>query len=1309
MIGIIPAIRPVGRLLARTAFGPRAEKPNFSCATALLCLAVILTAPACHAAIETRDGAVTLSSPSGDVRFSTANGSILAATPKGATSSVWQSGESGLWAARFADDATLDAARFHATNAVNAFSWKPGPDTNSLALTYISSALTVRITARPKPDGIELAAEITPASQPLLRIDLPGRLRFAPGSVTRFVMPHNGGVGVGAAFNQKFFEPQPNDHPSGWMPTTVGPGGYRAIYGGPLDQRPTHDPPVNLTITDEGRRWLPPAVASRIVAAKAVVNRPPTRAQADTILIDSPNGPYFSGNHLGGNGYLWRIGGGVGKDDVATALTLVSAAVDRLATTAPNGRARIGLVSLMSGPERGNWAEVPIADWRARLSATAARSRGRVTFTELASPQAMLAATRQSDFLCILNPYGEGIPADSDAGLSDVINSIRAYVKAGGNWFEVGGYPFHQVLRPLRYLSYETAYPVAFSDFLHLESRAGTAALYRIQPRTVKQPWNAASQHDAIFIPGSLGCGGDEHGGYCDHAYGTYVRPGETWRPPAVRMTLGTPVYEDLARYCAANGLTRPLAAKLKPDTLARLRRSVLVYLIGPCPDKASALDRLPVPTLIHFADYLRGGFDKQYPDHLPPKPDFGTPEEFRAFFDRAHALGHLISPYTNPTWWCDHPKGPTFEREGDAPLLKTLDGKPHYEKYEKNDGWTITLWHPAVQAANRLTVRQFTREYPVDILFQDQCGARSWLYDTNPASPTPYAYSEGMIAMVDEDSRTVPLGTENGWDRVANYETLLCGMSWGIVPTEHRPSWVRLFKAKYPPETWTIFPLAQAIAHDKTVLLHHDLGQFITNDQVLSWSLGLGYSLSYRLAAAGLAQDVPREWLAWLDRLQKSVCARYIGEPLADFSHDRAPLFAAGGDPRREDDDGVIRATYGPVRIVANLGPVPRTVDAHALAPFGFHASSPGMSAGLLAGTNADGSPSRTAFVTETAKDKADIWVYAPSLCSVAVPSPFSGRVRVMLDGAQPIITDVADSHIALALPAHDEKPRVLPPPSIKDLAPHDWPGPKPAIGIIDLGPGISPASTAIRPADWHAAFEASALAKQHGVTVKTLSRYQDIAAALAAGPQAWFAIINPYGEFIPAPDAGRWRETLDAIRSYVNNGGSWWETAAYPFYQPVYRADGGWKIDHCGPAGAAALTIPVGDGEVNAPPDTLHATEIGRAWLGEALAAKIEKSLSAVNRGVPSTESAPATVLVAGASNGFIGGYRLGGWGYLWRVGGFNPNPDVVVPVAVAATLHQYTHPIAPPLPSGARYLWHAQVHPEPRSLWERLRRRL
>ena len=32
--------------------------------------------------------------------------------------------------------------------------------------------------------------------------------------------------------------------------------------------------------------------------------------------------------------------------------------------------------------------------------------------------------------------------------------------------------------------------------------------------------------------------------------------------------------------------------------------------------------------------------------------------------------------------------------------------------------------------------------------------------------------------------------------------------------------------------------------------MIHHDLGQFVTNRQVLAWTLGLGFSMSYRVHA---------------------------------------------------------------------------------------------------------------------------------------------------------------------------------------------------------------------------------------------------------------------------------------------------------------------------------------------------------------------------------------------------------------------------------------------------------------------------
>lgn len=1249
-----------------------------------------------------------LHTPAGIVVFSPDTGAITAVTPRNATGSVWQSGASGLWSARFADKTMLDASRFHATNSVFRFSWKAGPDKGALTFSYTSIALVVRVIARSCPDGIELDAEVTPAEQALLCLDLPGRLRFDPDTVSRFIFPHKGNSGLGVAFNSRFFERQPEERPFGWKTVVCGPKGCQTLCGGPLVMRDFQAPTVPLTVTPEGKRWLTPVMAARVNAAKVAVNRAPARDQADLVIADSVNGHYLSANRLGGSGGgLWRIGGGVRNEDASIVLDLISAVIEKLAESPATPRIRIGLVALTHGPERGIACEVAVNDWRDRLMAIAARSRGRVTVIELVSPQAMLDAAGNSDFLCILNPYGEAIPAPRDNGLPEILESIRNYVKAGGNWFEVGGYSFYQIFRPNCYLAYAGSYPVVFSDFMHLDSRAGIAALYRVQPRTVKQPWDAAKGVSEIFVPGVLACGADELGGYCDHAFNTYVRPGEVWHAPAVRMTLGIPIYEDLASYCEANRLTRTLAEKISPEVLARLKQSVLLHLGGTCREKTAALDTLPVPTLIHFAEYLRGGFDKQYPDHLPPNPGFGTPAEFKTFFNRAHALGHLVCPYTNPTWWCDHPKGPTFAREGDAPLLKDLNGKPCFESYGtgNNDGWTITFWHPAVQASNRVTVRQFTQDYPVDILFQDQCGSRGWRYDTNPASPTPYAYSEGIISMNDEDSRLVPLGTECGWDRVANYQTLLCGLTWGLVPppVSYNFTWVNLFKAAqiYPPETWEIFPLALAVMHDKAIFLHHDLGQYVSNDQILAWTLGLGYSLSYRASPTELSQDAPREWLAWLDRLQKSVCAGYLGKPLRDFKHDRTPLFASGNALRRTADDGVLIAAYGDVRILANLGDVQRVLEGHELPPYGFRADAPGMTAGLA--------PDGSGYVTETTKGKTDLWIFGRSQSNVSVPVPLSGRVTFAFDGeATPNARHTtlgASRSLSLTLPFRGRAAPILPSPELAALAPCDWPGSKPAIGIIDLGIGITPAATSITPAAWRTAFQTSPLAKRYGLAVKTLSTHDEIAAALAAGPQGCFAIINPYGEIFPVAGPGSWREMLDAVRVYVNNGGSWWETAGYSFFCSAYRDGTTWKTEHCGSVGADYLLLPVGGGAVDAPVEPLHVTETGRTWLGEALSEKVARSASIVNRSTPASFS-PATILVSGPDSGFIGGYRLDGWGYLWRIGGFNPDPGIATSVAVAATLHQYTHPPASRTLSGTRFLYHATLTPD--SFWQRIKAR-
>ena len=676
---------------------------------------------------------------------------------------------------------------------------------------------------------------------------------------------------------------------------------------------------------------------------------------------------------------------------------------------------------------------------------------------ELKTLEAIAAAEEGGDFLAILNPYGECLPvgntgrsrldergrdaaapavplpssppvspphgqqvapgARAKAGsatkdaLQAAVAAVGRYVRGGGNWFEVGGYPFFVALEPGgRFLEYGATYPPAFADLFHIESQSGTAAVYRVQPREWA-PWQGARDPGAIFVPGRIHCGGDAAGGWCDRPFATYAVRGTTWKSPVVRLTAGGSAPDDLRAYAAANGITRRIEDKMPPAVLEKFKRSVLVYYGGNCNEKLRGLSLLPVPAQIHFAEYLQGGFDKQYPDHLPPAARFGTPAEFRRFFDEAHKMGHLMVPYTNPTWWCDEPKGPTFEKAGEEPLLKQLDGMPSREQYAANSGFTVCHWHPAVQEANRRTLRQFREEYPVDILFQDQCGVRGWRYDINPSSPRPYASTEGLLSMIDEDSRQVPLSTESGWDGVVNAESQLCGMTWSLVPTENPPAWRWSMKARYDPALWEVFPLAEYLAHDKLAMIHHDLGQFVTNRQVLAWTLGLGYSMSYRVHAPALRNDAIRHWLLWLDRIQKSVAARYVGHSLDAFAHVRTS----------PQDDRLLRAEYGPLRVAANLGSRPRQEAGRDLAAYGFLATGPGLvAANLSRGGGRDFGEEGVSFVTEQRGRAIDVWIYArPGDKVVFLPPnlPIT-PLKLLFDKGPEVQTTVSQGFHTLGIP---------------------------------------------------------------------------------------------------------------------------------------------------------------------------------------------------------------------------------------------------------------------------------------------------
>ena len=1240
----------------------------------LAVLALLFIVPT-QAAVTQKDNAVILSGANHELRFDTKTGALESLTQNGKT--VLRGGEWGLWQIKMRDGTVVNAKDC-------AVSLKSDAPNNALTLQYRSATADVAVSVEATTNGADFRAIINAKKSDVLDFSLPARLRFAPDDVNRLIFPMAGSAGTGWALKSSFFRKQ--NGASGWQPQVVGPQGYAQLFGGPLNSLADEVEPVKLQSTPQGKEWLGAEISGQIDAAQLMVNRASTPQQTDLILVDSANGPWLSASKFGGTGALWRVANSRSEGDAKLALEAVAAVIEKL-TTQQNNRAKIGLIALEKGPEGGAWTAVKIADWIRQFQNLRALNNEK-QLVILKTPAEMRAALKSNEFLTILNPYGEYLPADETENLGDVVAFIGAYVKAGGHWFEVGGYPFFVALRPLRFYSHSVPYPTAFADFMQLETKNGSAAIYGVQPQSLV-PWQGAQDKKSIFVPGKLSTGGDENGGYIERAFGTFVGKNQTWTSPVVRFVFGGSPEENLRIYAATNNFTRTLEQKVKPAMLAKMKGAVLVKLEGSASEKTANLDKLPAGSIVHFSDYLKGGFDKEYPDHLPPNPSFGTPQEFKTFLQKCRELGHLSEPYTNPTWWCDHPRGPTFQKYGDAPLLRDLDGKLAYEKYGDNDGWTTSFWHQAVREANQKTVDAFTKEYPVDIQFQDQLGARAWKYDTNAASPTPYAYYEGMISQGLEDSFKTPLGTEDGHDRVINIETQLCGMSWGIVPFENPSEWRRLLRDQYDPSTWELFPMAQILAHDKTAFYFHDLGAFVTNQETLAYALALGFNMSYRISASQLNQDAPREWLKWLDRLQKSVGAAQFGQPLKEFKHTQFSSDLSKGS-------GIITARYGDNSVWVNLSDESQKVQNFTLAPYGFLASiSKPNTMGGVAGMN---SRSGNGFVfIHGPKDGGDLWIYAPPETEVSfgylpdpltlAPARLNGSVVITFDGEKSQTT----KQLKVRTPARPGQNRVSPSADLAGKAPQDW-AQKPAIAVLDFGPNFIASWTKIAPQDWKSALDKSRF-KELGAEIKILKSVDELFAALQAGPRAYAAIINPYPEIVPTRAPGTWQETLTAIQNFVNNGGQWWETGGYSFHVEAAWQNGAWQRSNIGPAGAAFLGLSVGSGEIEEAAQQLAVPERAKIWLGTDLTKQIEASSSMVNRGLPrGTSDVGHFTLMSGKDSDFLGAYRLNGWGYLWRVGGFYPNPDVTIPATVNAIDYLYSHPAPIPEGGGIKYLWHA-----------------
>lgn len=946
----------------------------------------------------------------GSVLISDTNGSILSITTGGG--SIASGGEAGLWSVSYVTNGSsektgsLNAASFSASSPSNTFQWTLAPSSNLLYLTYSNAALTVVVTLSNRADGVDLSAALSPRLQNVLSLTLPAPLRFDPSGLQRFIAPSHSSDGVGMAYNQTYFQAQSEDSPASWKNSTVGPSGYISLYGGPCVY--TNYDSVPISFTTNGVAWLGASLSNKWASANAVVHRPPAAGQADVVLLDSPNGAFLSGSHLGGTGLLMRIGGLVDATDVPFSLDVVIATIEHLSQTA-SGRTKVALFSLVRGPVIGKtWpSEVRGDEWRDRLLGSGVLASNGISLAELSTMPEITAALTATNYLAILNPYGELVPADLAGGVPSTVTNIGNYVRAGGNWFEVGGYPFYQALQPELYYTNNLLYPPAFADFYQMETTNGNASFYSVQP-VPSDPWAGQTNLANLFIPGHLVWGGDATGGWFQRAFGTYVATNQTWQSPVVRLSLGQTASDALHAYAQANDFSRSLTNKMTPALLDQFRQSVMIRYGGVCTQLTAHLSQLPTPAVLHFEQYLYAGFDKQYPDHLPPSTNFGTSSEFTNFLGQARQSGRLAMPYTNPTFWGDNPRSAIFTN--DDPLQRNLDGSVSYEEYFGNGGFNITPWHPTVQAANRNTRGQFITNYPVDILFQDQVGARTWQYDISTSSPSPYAYASGLAAIAAEDSQFIPVSTENLWDRLINAEAQSCGLAWGLAPTTNAPVWRRYLRDRYAPSTWQVFPLAQYLAHDKLSMIYNDLNAAVHNHEVMAWTLGLGYSMTFVVNATDLDTVSTRQWLLWIDRVQKSVAARYIGQPVTTFSHQ-------WGTNTVNPDNGVIAASYGPVSVVGNLGPEQMVTNGWTLPGYGYIATATGLvAANILPPGGSNAAP----YVAETnSSGGVDFWIYSRgnTNATIVLPAGLNGQATVQVETNLAVQTQIADNVLTVAL----------------------------------------------------------------------------------------------------------------------------------------------------------------------------------------------------------------------------------------------------------------------------------------------------
>ena len=459
-------------------------------------------------------------------------------------------------------------------------------------------------------------------------------------------------------------------------------------------------------------------------------------------------------------------------------------------------------------------------------------------------------------------------------------------------------------------------YPGFFADYVSLSSSKGQIAIYSLYERGPIRPLVMGFIHDDDYVSDST---------FYYHTFGVRISDDQTWTTPWIRIRISQSPLETINAYRAENGLDQlPSLEEKLGSHYSRVVQSPLfkadaVQLAIPFSQYADLLSQVPTPGILHLVAFQPDGHDENYPDFLPPDSAWGTTDDFAAMFQHAQTLGFLVMPYTNPTWWDD--ESPTFQNLPPATAITdvaVLDDQsaPIYEYYDSHGGYVVSPHAPFAQQRLEQLVISMTVDVPSDMLFEDQIGARPWLFDHNPSSPYPMSYIDGWLEHTHAYSNTL-LMTELAFDRLAETEV---GFHGSVLLPErfgYTPGW-------WGTGTWHPYPLAPLMTRDKVLFYQHDLAPetFTVDRATLTWNLAFGYMLSHDLVESTFGGGLDSEWLGLVAAFQKNVLARYADEVVTDFN---------------DLEDDVTQTSFETYTVIANWDEANSyNTDEHTLPPLG-------------------------------------------------------------------------------------------------------------------------------------------------------------------------------------------------------------------------------------------------------------------------------------------------------------------------------------------------------------------------------------